>query len=354
MTPRTASRSALIRLSASAFAFALAGLAGGAAPAAADPDGWRAVPAVPELHVRFEDSEHGAPCAPLGTTPTPAAVECWAAYVDRAVSKRSSPLTTEINLACVAKWEDTGPGQGGCPGDAARCVRPALGIFERVPEDLPIDTNISATWALATDLAREYTAFQTLRSGHALNPHRPRIAGLAVSQGMLVLYRAYAITALRRQLEAETCGRDHLQPYFDLARQVTQELGGSDVPEILDSYPAPGQLWARRFYRVQLEVLGRADGIRPAQDWKQDCEKAAEVGRRVGRLDADLNVWCGYAYELLGQSDEAFIHWQLARRSPNHPEASSFAKRRLEVEGRAAAKTAQTAKTAENAAEVRP
>ncbi len=302
------------------------------APSAASGDGWRAVPSVAGLHLRFEDSGDAAPCASLGARPNAGAVECWVAYVDRSVSRRSTPLTQETSLACVAGWEVAVPGQGNCPGDAARCVRPAISLFDSLAPDLPIDTNISATWALASDLAGEYTAFQVLRNGHALNPHRPRIAGLALSQGMLALYRAHAITLLKRGLEGGACATDHLEPYFALAARVTEELGRSDVPAILETFPPTGREWARRFHRVQLAVTGRPGGVAPTGKWREDCEKAAAIGPAVGRLDADVNVWCGYAYEQLDMTDAAFEHWRLARRSPNHPEAASYANRRLQLE----------------------
>ena len=310
-----------------AFAALLSGIPAGAG---ADDDSWRAVLAAPALQLRFEDSGRASPCAPLPATPDPEAVACWAAHVDRSVSKRSSPLTSETKLACVGAWEVIAPEQGGCPSDAARCVRPELGLFDKLAADLPIDTNISATWALSEDLAREYTAFQTLRSGHALNPHRPRIAGLALSQGMLVLYRAHAISELRRELEAEGCAVEHLEPYLELAEQVALEVGRSDVPAILETFPPLGREWARRFHRVQLAVIGGSAGVRASGKWQSDCEKAREIGPEVGRLDADVNVWCGYAYEQSGTPDLAAEHWRLARRSPNHPAAASYATRRLE------------------------
>jgi hypothetical protein len=150
---------------------------------------------------------------------------------------------------------------------------------------------------------------------------------------MLVLYRANALTRLRGQLKRESCGVEHLEPYFDLAVQITSEVGGSDLPEILEFYPPQGRPWTRRFYRVQLEVLGRAGDVRSAPEaaWRKDCEKAADPGSRVGRLETDVNVWCGYAYELLGDSDAATLHWRLARHSPNHPEAAAFALHRLDA-----------------------
>ncbi len=324
---------ALQRSRALAAALILAAPIAAVSPVAADGGDWRALLPAPELHVRFEDGDQGAPCAALPSTPDPSAVECWAAYVDRAVSKRTSPLTEESELACIEEWEVVEPLQAGCPWDAARCVRADVGLFERVPDELPIDTNISATWALAAELAREYTAFQTLRSGHALNPHRPRISGLALSQGMLVLYRAQAISALRRELEAGDCGTDHLEPYFELASRVAEEVGRSDVPEILETFPEPGREWSRRFHRVQLAVLARNDAVRADGAWREDCSKARELGMRVGRLDADVNVWCGYAYELVGEPDHATLHWTLARHSPHHPEAASYAARRLGIVG---------------------
>ena len=58
-------------------------------------------PAVPDLHLRFEDAGEVAPCAGLPMTPSETAVECWSAYVDRSASKRSSSLTAESELACV-------------------------------------------------------------------------------------------------------------------------------------------------------------------------------------------------------------------------------------------------------------
>lgn len=304
-------------------------------------DAWRAVPRVPELALRFDPADGAAPCAALPANVAPDVVECWSAYVDRAAGRRSSPLTAETNLACVEHWEVTPAGQGGCPGDAARCVRPAVGPFERMPADLPIDSNVSAAWAMAADLAREYTAFQALRSGHALNPHRPRIAGLALSEGMLVLYRAEAIAALGRQLAASGCARDHLEPYLELAAHVTREIGSSDVPRILEGYPPAGREWARRFYRVQLAVLASPTAPRPGGGWQQDCEKAASLGSDVGRLDADVNVWCGVAYERLDMPGVASLHWRLARRSPNHPEAASYASERLSLEPEASAETAE-------------
>jgi hypothetical protein len=304
-------------------------LAPAAAFAAADAS--RAVPAVPDLHLRFEDAGEVAPCAGLPVTPSESAVECWSAYVDRSASKRSSSLTAESELACVEIWDVAQPGERGCPQDAARCVRPQTEFFESVSPGLPVDTNISATWALTSDLAREYTAFQVLRNGHALNPHRPRIAGLALSQGMLVLYRAHAIRDLESQLESAGCATEHLDPYFALASRVTDEVGGSDVPDILESFPPLGREWARRFRRVQLEVIGRPGGIRATGKWRDDCEKAATIGPAVGRLDADVNVWCGYAYEKLDMPDAALEHWRLAQRSPHHPEAASYANRRLKI-----------------------
>lgn len=297
-------------------------------PAAAD-EAFRVVPSVPGLHVRFEDGGEAAPCAALGQTPSATAVECWSAHVDRSVSRRPSSLESDAALACVDAYESLAPGQAGCPRDAAQCVRPRLAVFESLKPGLPVDTNIAAAWAMAADLAREYTAFQVLRNGYALNPHRPRIAGLALAEGMLVLSRAQAITALKRSLEDGGCATDHLSPYFDLASRVTEEVGGSDVPAILETHPPPGREWARRFYRVQLAVLGAVQGIRADGRWREDCERATAIGAAVGRLDADVNVWCGYAYEQLGMSDAAMEHWRLARRSPNHPEAASYADRYL-------------------------
>ena len=302
-----------------------------AAGDAAANDGWRALPQVPKLHLRFEDGEAAAPCAALPETPDPSDVACWTTYVDRAAARRSSPLTAETELACVETWQVARPG-GACPADAAACVRPELGVFESLAPGLPVDSNVSAVWALSVEMAREYTAFQVLRSGHALNPHRPRIAGLALSQGMLVLYRAHAIHALGESLADAGCADEHVRPYLELAGRVTDEVGRSDVPAILETYPPPGREWARRFHRIQLAVLGRADGVRPGGAWQEDCEKAASVGPAVGRLDADVNVWCGYAYEQLGMPGVATLHWQLARRSPHHPEAASFASRRLALE----------------------
>lgn len=327
-----------------AFLFCLQLLVSTAA-ARAEGDAWRALPQVPALQLRFEEAGPPAPCAALAASADPAAVECWEAYVHRAASRRSSPLTAEVDLACVERWDLTPPGQGGCPGDAARCVRPTVGLFARVPEDLPIDSNVSAAWAMAEELAREYTAFQVLRSGHALNPHRPRISGLALSQGMLVLYRAEAIAALGRQLAGSGCATDHLDPYLELAGRVTDELGRSDVPAILETHPPAGREWARRFYRVQLAVLGSRDGVDPGGGWQQDCEKAASIGPAVGRLDADVNVWCGVAYEHLDMPGVASLHWQLARRSPHHPEAASYASDRV---------APGTLEPADTTAEVRP
>jgi hypothetical protein len=299
--------------------------------ASAEGDASRAVPAVPELNLRFEDGGEAAPCAALPVTPSETAVECWSAYVDRAVSKRSSPLTDESELACIEVWEVVLPGERGCPADAARCVRPQTELFEKVAPGIPVDTNISATWALTSELAREYTAFQVLRNGHALNPLRPRIAGLALSQGMLVLYRAHAIRDLQDQLESAGCATEHLDPYFAQASRVTDEVGRSDVPAILESFPPLGREWSRRFRRVQLEVIGRGEGVRASGKWREDCEKAASIGPDVGRLDADVNVWCGYAYEQLDMPEAALEHWRLARRSPHHPEAASYANGRLKI-----------------------
>jgi hypothetical protein len=206
-----------------------------------------------------------------------------------------------------------------------------VSLFQSLAPGLPIGTNISAAWALTVDLAREYTAFRTLRSGYALNPHRPRIGGLALSQGTLVLYRAHALTELRRALEAGGCGVEHLAPYFDLADRVIDEVARSDLPSILESYPPPGREWARRFHRVQLAVLGGSGGMRLGGKWRDDCERAATMGAAIGRLDADVNVWCGYAYELAEMPDAAAPHWRLARQSANHPEAASYASRRLQL-----------------------
>ena len=305
-------------------------------------DEWQVLQAVPELPVRFADSDNGDPCGALPSTPDPAVVECWAAYVDRTVSMRTSPLTEIFNLACVESWDVVQPGEAGCPGDSARCVRPDVGLFERVPENLPIDSNISTVWALTAEVAKEYTAFQTLRSGHALNDHRPRISGLAVSHGMLVLHRANTVLDLSRQLADEGCSAEHLEPYFELASRVTRDLGSSDLPEILETYPAAGQPWSRRFYGVQLEVLGRAGEVRTGAEehWRKHCEKASDKGRRVGKLDADVNVWCGRAYEMVGDADAAGHHWLLASRSPNHPEAAAYALRRLGLVGRDRSETA--------------
>jgi len=169
-----------------------------------------------------------------------------------------------------------------------------------------------------------------LRNGQALNPHRPRIAGLALAQGMLVLRHAHALVAATRDLEADGCATDHMQPYALVAERATQEVGATDLRRILETYPPPGREWARRFHRVQLEVLGRSDGPRAsAGGWREDCQRALALGPRVGSLDADVNVWCGYAYERLRMRDEAFEHWVLARRSANHPEASSYADEHL-------------------------
>jgi hypothetical protein len=302
------------------------------APVVAAGAEWRAVPSVGELHLRFEASGQAAPCALLGAAPDASTIECWVAHVDRSVARRSSPLTEETTLACVVEWEIEQPGKGSCPADTDRCVRPDVGLFDSLTHGLPIDTNIATTWALTADLATQYTVFHALRNGRALNPHRPRLAGLALSQGMLVLYRAHAITLLRHRLEEGGCGTQHLESYFALAAQVTDELGRSDVPEILETFPPAGREWERRFHRVQLAVTGRGGRVSPTGRWREDCEKAAAVGRQVGRLDADVNVWCGYAYEQLDMPEAAFEHWRLARRSPNHLEAASYANRRLRIE----------------------
>lgn len=308
---------------------ALLGLLCAAGAASAEGAEWRVVPGAPPLRVRFEDGGAQAPCPELGDTPAVAAMECWSARVDRAVSRRSSPLARESGLACVSGWEIAAAGEGSCPGEAARCVRPAVGLLESVDEKLPIDSNIQAAWALADELSQEYTAFQLLRSGHALNPHRPRIAGITLSQGLLVLYRAHALSDVKRELEAGGCATEHLLPYFDLADLVIEEVGGSDVPAILETHPPMGREWVRRFHRVQLAVIGADASVKPDGEWRQDCEKASAIGPRVGRLDADINVWCGYAYERLGMLDAALEHWHLARRSANHPEAASYADRHL-------------------------
>jgi hypothetical protein len=44
-----------------------------------------------------------------------------------------------------------------------------------------------------------------------------------------------------------------------------------------------------------------------------------------------VNVWCGYAYEQLAMPEAALKHWRLARRSPHHPAAASYANGRLGV-----------------------
>ncbi len=304
-------------------------LLGATGVASAQGSGWRVVPGTPSLHLRFEDASGRAPCPGLSATPAAAAVECWSAQVDRAVSKRTSPLVSEPALACVGAWEITPAGEGACPGEAAQCVRPDAGLFESLDRRLPIDSNIKAVWALTAELAGEYTAFQVLRNGHALNPHRPRIAGLALSQGLLVLHRAHAVAAVERKLETGGCATEHLLPYFDLAQRVTEEVGRSDVPAILETHPPMGREWARRFHRVQLAVIGADAAVRPDGKWREDCEKASALGPRVGRLDADVNAWCGYAYEQLGMVDAALEHWRLARRSANHPEAAAYADRQL-------------------------
>lgn len=308
----------------------LLGLALIAGGASADGSGWRVVPGVPPLHLRFEEGDTPAPCPVLGATPAQAAVECWSAQVDRAVSRRTTPLTPEPALACVGTWEIEVPGTAACPSEAAQCVRPVVGAFESLDQRLPIGSNIQAVWALTDELAREYTAFQVLRNGNALNPHRPRIAGLALSQGLLVLYRAHSLVTVSRTLEAGGCATDHLAPYVELAARVTEEVGRSDVPAILETYPPMGREWARRFHRVQLAVIGADPAVRLSGKWRDDCEQASAIGARVGRLDADVNVWCGYAYEQLGMFDAALEHWHLARRSPNHPEAASYADQHLE------------------------
>ena len=302
-----------------------------ARPAGADDSGIRVVPSAPGLHLRFEDSGEAAPCEVLGQTPSGSAVECWSAQVDRAVSRRPSSLTTETALACIEAFETAPPGHAGCPKDAAVCVKPSLAFYESLAPGLPLDSNIAAGWAMAADLSREYTAFQVLRNGYALNPHRPRIAGLALSEGMLVLYRAHAILAVERRLRENGCATEHLAPYFELATRVTDEVGGSDLPTILETHPPQGREWARRFRRVQLAVLGAVAGIHADGKWREDCERATAVGAAVGRLDADVNAWCGYAYQQLGMADEAMEHWRLARRSPNHPEAASYADRNLQT-----------------------
>jgi hypothetical protein len=304
-------------------------LLGAAGVASAQGAGRLVVPGVPPLYLRFEDAGGRSPCPALGATPAAAAVECWSAQVDRAVSKRSSRPASQPSLACVSAWEITPAGQGACPDDAAQCVRPDTGLFERPSRSLPIDSNIQAASALSADLAWEYTAFQVLRNGYALNPHRPRIAGLALSQGLLVLHRAHALAAVKQKLEAGGCATEHLLPYFDLAQRVTEEVGRSDVPAILESHPPMGREWARRFHRVQLAVIGADGAVRPDGKWREDCEKASALGPRVGRLDADVNVWCGYAYEQLEMFDAALEHWHLARRSANHPEAAAYADRHL-------------------------
>ena len=154
-----------------------------AVPGHADDGGkdWRVAPKPPELQLRFEDRGEKAPCPDFGATPATETIECWAAHVDRALSRDASGLAEVDRLACLPAWEITEPGQGGCPEEAARCVRPKAGLFEGVPSDLPIGSNIRAAWATAVDLAREYTTFQLIRNGQALNPHRPRISGLAIS-----------------------------------------------------------------------------------------------------------------------------------------------------------------------------
>jgi hypothetical protein len=248
--------------------------------------------------------------------------------VDRSVAALESPLASQPELACVPRWEITEAGHAGCPGDAARCVRPDAGLFSSVGP-IPIAGNIRAARNAAAAMSREYTTFQSLRNAQAINSHRPRISGLALSQGMLVLHHAYSLASVEQALEAGGCATEHLSPFFELASWVTDEVGGTDVPHVLESYPPPGREWARRFHRVQLEVLGRRGAIRETGAWREDCEKAAELGERVGTLDADLHVWCGYAYELLEMPDAALEHWESARRSPNHPEASSYANEHL-------------------------
>ena len=304
-------------------------LLGTAGAASAQGSSWRVVPGVPSLHLRFEEGGDQAPCPGLSATPDHSAVECWSAQVDRAVSKRTTPLTAESSLACVGGWKIMRAGEGPCPGEAAHCVRPEAGLFEPLEPRLPIDSNIQAVRALTGELAREYTAFQVLRNGHALNPHRSRIAGLALSQGLLVLHRAHALADVMRELEAGGCATEHLLPYFDLAARVTEEVGSSDVPAILETHPPVGREWARRFHRVQLAVMGARAGVPPNGKWREDCERASALGSRVGRLDADVNVWCGYAYERLGMLEAALEHWHLARRSANHPEAASYADQHL-------------------------
>jgi hypothetical protein len=308
------------------------------------PSEWHALQAVPELPVRYADADYGDPCGTLSSTPDSAVIDCWAAYVDSAVDEPqgSTALTEMYNLACVESWDVVERNVAGCPASSARCVRPDVGLFERVPEDLPIAANISAVWGRTEQMARQYTAFQTLRSGHALNDHRPRISGLAVSQGMLVLLQANSILAIRRQLEDEGCGIAHLEPYFDLALQVTRNLGARDVPEILETYPSQGRSWTRKFYVVLLEVLGRAGQVRPGADeaWREFCTQASDAGRKVGRLDADLNVWCGRAYEMVGDDEAAGHHWLLASRSANHPDAAAWALHRLGLVGRYGTETA--------------
>jgi hypothetical protein len=238
---------------------------------------------------------------------------------------------SDIELACIPGWEvderpklSTDPRPSGCPADIEECVRPVVAFGQSLELQLPIAANLDTAYERAAAVASAYTDFQSLRRGHSRNRHTSKVAALALNQGILVLYRVQELLAIERGLRARDCSTRHLSSYFDFARTVIEELAGSDVPAIMESYPPRQRVWERRLYLLQMHLLGRIGPLNPQGSWHSICEKVSADGSELFQLDADLNAWCGFAYAEVDEAGSAAEHWQAARKSSNHPVAASY------------------------------
>jgi len=317
------------------------------ASAQVDPDHWYVVLPEPELLVRFPAPEgDGArppiDCPELLANATRDQIECWAQDLQRRATRVYDDQRSEaMGLACFdSGWVVKRPAavqsdpddSAGCIGSAGLCVRPALkrgGLFSLgrgdVAPDVPIQQTIDRAYAQTRALAEEYTGYQYLRRGYGENRHNDKIAALAMSNGLLVLYRAQMVLHFERELRRGGCGAAFLQSYFALARSVVDEVGGNDLPLLLEAWPPPSKRWTRRLYQLELALLGSPDGVDPKGDWNALCDELSTTQDDLEGRDADLHAWCGYALARSGDDDRAEAHWWLARRSGSHPDASSWA-----------------------------
>ncbi len=323
---------------------------------------WYWTPPPAELNISFEEQNRQHECSELERNPSGAQVECWARYLNRETSRvYGAQKDSRTPLACfengwvvrsAAQIELESPGASascGGKGDRARCVRPALGkgpVFglfggDEYPPSIPIQATIDRVSEDTDAMVHEYTAFQYLRRGHSRNRHTRKIAALAMTHGMLVLYRAQKVLEIERRLLAPSdggegatgavspaagrCGVSFLLPYFARAREVVEEIGGADIPAILDSYPPPNAPWSRRLFEVQLALLGSPSGPPPTGSWTAQCDEVAGAAGDLDGRDADLNAWCGYGFWSQGDLGRATRHWQAARKSASHPDAASYA-----------------------------